>query len=180
MTYFNSRELAAIALCAALWGILASTFAPIVFRMTGLPIFCDMVGFAILILAAWWIRKLGAVAMVGVIATLINFIFNPAGVHFLGFMAASIVFDIVAYSIGFERVFKKSSFTTFSMLLLSILSAAVAGLIIGMFFMAPLALVRWGGVLGWVGLHAVGGVIGGVVGTVLVTALAARGVRQVK
>jgi uncharacterized membrane protein len=65
------------------------------------------------------------------------------------------------------------------MLSVSVLSAVVAGLIIGTFFMAAPALDRWGGVLGWAGLHAIGGVIGGFIGIALVTALATRGVRRV-
>ena len=178
MTCFDSREVAAIALFSALWGVLNSIFAPIVFRMFGLPILCDMVGFAILTLAVWWVRKFGAATAVGIIATVINFIFNPGGVHFLGFTVASIVFDITAKLIGYDRCFKKLIFTTISMLSVSVLSAAVAGLIIGTFFMAAPALANWGGVLGWAGLHAVGGIIGGVIGIVLVTGLDARGVRR--
>jgi len=180
MNYFDSREVAAIALFAALWGVLSSIFAPIVFRMFGLPILCDMIGFAILTLTVWWIRKFGAATAVGIIATVVNFIFNPYGVHFLGFMAASIVFDITAKLIGYDRNFRNSLFTTASMLPVSVLSAAVAGLIIGSFFMATPALARWGGVLGWVGLHAVGGIIGGFIGIALVTGLAARGVRRME
>ncbi len=64
------------------------------------------------------------------------------------------------------------------MLSVSVLSAAVAGLIIGTFFMAAPALARWGGVLGWAGLHAAGGVIGGFIGITLVTGLSTRGVRR--
>jgi hypothetical protein len=175
MTYFYSREVAAIALLSALWGVLNSIFAPIVFRMFGLPILCDMVGFATLTLAVWWIRKFGVATLVGIIATIINFIFNPYGTHFLGFTVASIVFDVTARFIGYERGFKNSLFAKVSMLFVSVLSAAVAGLIIGTFFMVAPALASWGGVLGWAGLHAVGGVIGGFIGIVLVTALAARG-----
>jgi hypothetical protein len=178
MPYLNSREVAAIALLSALWGVLASVFAPIVFRVMGLPILCDMIGFAVLTLAAWWIRKLGAVSMVGVIATLINFIFNPGGVHFLGFTAASMVFDAVSRLIGYERSFRSPSSASVSMLLVSVLSAAVAGFIIGTFFMAAPALARWGGVIGWVALHAVGGAIGGVVGVILIISLSARGIRR--
>ena len=180
MNYFDSREVAAIALFAALWGVLSSIFAPIVFGMFGLPILCDMIGFAILTLTVWWIRKFGAATAVGIIATVVNFIFNPYGVHFLGFMAASIVFDITAKLIGYDRNFRNSLFTTASMLPVSMLSAAVAGLIIGSFFMATPALARWGGVLGWVGLHAVGGIIGGFMGIALVTGLAVRGVRRME
>jgi len=176
MTYFDSREVAAIALFSALWGVLNSIFAPIVFRMFGLPILCDMIGFALLTLTVWWVRKFGAATAVGLIATVINFIFNPGGVHFLGFTAASIVFDITAKLIGYDRCFKKLSITTVSMLSISVLSAAAAGLIIGTFFMAAPALAKWGGVLGWAGLHAVGGVIGGFIGIALVTGLVTRGV----
>ncbi len=179
MAYFNSRDVAAIALFSGLWGILNSIFAPIVFRMFGLPILCDMVGFATLILTVWWTRKFGAAAMVGIIATGVNFIFNPYGVHFLGFLAASIGFDVTAKLIGYDRSFRNSLFSTASMLPVSVLSAAIAGLIIGTFFMEAPALARWSGILGWAGLHAVGGVIGGFIGIALVSGLSARGVRKI-
>jgi len=180
MTYFDSRELAAIALFSALWGVLNSLFAPIVFRMTGLPILCDMVGFAALSITIWWIRKFGAATTVGAIATVINFMFNPGGVHFLGFTAASMAFDLLAKLIGYDRAFRSKLSTTVSMLPVSALSASVAGLIIGMFFMAAPALDKWGGVLGWAGLHAAGGVIGGTIGTLLVVALTSRKVKVAK
>jgi hypothetical protein len=178
MTYFSTREVAAITMFAALWGVLSSIFAPIVFQISGLPILCDMIGFAVLILSAWWIRKLGAVTTVGLIATVVNFVFNPSGFHFLGFTAASVIFDITAWLIGYDRCFRKPLSVAVSMFSVSILSAAVAGLIIGMFFMVAPALTRWGGVLGWAGLHAAGGVIGGFIGITLVTGLSARGVRR--
>jgi hypothetical protein len=176
MTYFQSRDIAVIAIFSGLWGVLNSIFSPIVFQMFGLPILCDMIGFAVLILTVWWTRKFGAATAVGLIATVINFVFNPGGVHFLGFTVASIVFDIAAKLIGYDRSFKNSLFATVSMLPVSVLSAAVAGLNIGTFFMAAPALARWGGVLGWAGLHAAGGVIGGIIGIVLVTGLTTRGV----
>jgi len=56
----------------------------------------------------------------------------------------------------------------------------VAGLIIGTFFMAAPALAKWGGVLGWAGLHAVGGVIGGGIGIALVISLATRGIQRME
>ena len=59
-------------------------------------------------------------------------------------------------------------------IVISTLSAAVAGFIIGSFFMAGPALSLWGGVSGWAGLHAVGGVMGGIIGATLVTALNSR------
>ena len=178
MTYFDKREVAAIALFSAFWGVSGSIFAPIVFRVFGLPILCDVIGFATLTVAVWWIRKFGAAISVGLIATVINFMFNPTGFHFLGFTAASIVFDIMAKLIGYYRCFRNKLFARFSMLSVSVLSAAVAGLIIGTFFMTGPALAIWGGVIAWATLHAIGGVIAGLIGTALIIALDIRRVRK--
>ena len=179
MPYYNSRDLTAIALFSALWGVLNSIFSPIVFRMFGLPILCDMIGFAVLSLTVWWVRKLGAATSVGLIATVINFIFNPNGVFFLGFTVASVIFDLLAWVARYDIYFKRSSLTAISLFSVSVLSATVAGLIIGTYFMAAPALANWGGVLGWAGLHAVGGVIGGLIGTVSVIGLVARGLSRI-
>ena len=150
--------------------------------MFNLPILCDMIGFAVLSLTVWWVRKLGAATSVGLIATVINFIFNPAGLFFLGFTAASIVFDILAWLARYNFYFKKPGLTGIALFFISVLSAAVAGLVIavgglviGASFVPAVVLASWGGVLGWVGLHAVGGIIGGSVGIVLVIGFVARG-----
>jgi len=168
----------AIALFAALWGILNSTLSPIIFRMTGLPIFCDMIGFASLILVVWWVRKLGVATAVGIVATIINFVFNPSGFHFLGFTAASVVFDFLTKLMGYGNCFRKRILGGFLTLVASVASAAVAGFIIGSFFMATPALAQWGGVLGWMLLHAAGGGIGWIIGMALVVSLEARGLRR--
>jgi hypothetical protein len=139
-----------------------------------MPFLCDLIGFAILILGAWWIRKPGALTIVGLIATVINFALG-GGVQFFGFTAAAVFFDLVIAGVGYPRAFKKSTYTTVSMMVVAIASAAVAGVIIGAVFMvgAPL-LAQWGGVAGWAGLHMIGGVIGGFIGNTLVLALKKR------
>jgi len=181
MVYFTSRDVAAISICAALWGVLNPIFSPIFFRMTGLPFLCDLMGFSILTLAVWWSRKFGVTTIVGLIATVINFMFNPTGTQILGFTAASIVFDVAVKLIGYDKAFKNPVFSMLSMVSTSVLSAAVAGFIIATFFMAGPVLTGWGFVFIWAGLHAVGGVIGGVIGVLLVTALISRGIQtQVK
>ena len=171
--YFNSREIAAISLCATLWGVLNTLFAPIFFRMFGLPFLCDLIGFSVLILAAWWIRKLGAITIIGLIATAINFGLGGS-FHFIGFTAASIFFDFATRIIGYNNSFKKPSLTIPIMMSTSILSAALAGFLIGTFFLASPVLANWGGVFGWAGLHAIGGVIGGAIGTFLIIGLNSR------
>lgn len=177
MVYFNSKDIAVIALCAALWGTLNSIFSPIFFSMFGLPFLCDLIGFTALTLTVWWTKKPGAVTMVGIIATIINFTFNPGALHFLGFTAASSVFDAAVWLIKYDNVFRRSINTAIIMIPISTLAAAVAGFLIGTFFMVAPALVKWGGVLGWASLHAIGGAIGGIIGVVLVSSLTSRGIQ---
>ena len=174
MPYFSTRDVAAIAICAALWGILNSIFAPIFFSIFHVPFFCDIVGFSVLILAAWWIRKFGAITIIGAIATLINFALVANPYHFLGFTAASFFFDIILALAGYNRCFAKKTYTIGSMMMVSVASAALAGYLIGSFFMAGPVLETAGGALGWAGLHAIGGIIGGAIGTSLIAGLDAR------
>ena len=173
MVYFTTKEIASISICATLWGVLNTLFAPIFFRMFGLPFLCDIIGFSVLILAAWWIRKFGAITVIGFIATAINFGLG-GGFHFIGFTVASIFFDFATRLIGYDNSFKKPSLTIPIMITISIMSAALAGFFIGSFFMTGLVLVNWGGVFGWAVLHALGGVIGGAIGTFLILALNSR------
>ena len=121
---------------------------------------------------------MGTATAVGSIATLINFILNPAGVVFLGFTVASVFFDLVMWLVRYDRVFKKAISTAVSVVLLSALSAAVAGAFIGAFFMATPALIKWGGVGGWATLHMVGGVVGGVLGVVLISSVTSGGITE--
>jgi len=176
MPYFNSRDVAAIAICSALWGVLNSILSPMFFRMFQLPFLCDIIGFASLILVAWWTRKFGAATAVGLIATVINFMLMPTALHFFGFTVASLVFDVLTRLLGYRNCFEKALIGTISLVSISVLSAFVAGSIIGAFFMEAPALARWGGILGWAGLHAVGGVIAGFIGAPLTTALTKRGI----
>jgi hypothetical protein len=137
-----------------------------------------MIGFAVLIVAAWRIGRFGTVSAVGAIATMVNFFFNPGGLYFLGFTAASVLFDIMYAIIGYKRCFDNNKSMILSMMVFSVLSAALAGAIIGAFFMAAPILVKWGGVLGWAGIHSLGGAIGGMFGIMLVSSIKARGLKK--
>ncbi|MDH5447868.1 MAG: hypothetical protein OEY24_05295 [Candidatus Bathyarchaeota archaeon] len=176
MAYFRTRDLAGITIFAALWGVLNVTVSPIFFQIFSLPFLCDVIGFSALILAVWWVRKLGTATFVGFIALIINMLVRPTALHFFGFFTVSIVFDVLTFLIGYNRLFEKRLLGSTSLFAISVFSAAVAGLIIGSFFMPPVALAKWGGVLSWAGLHAVGGVIGGAVGVSLMNALTVRGI----
>jgi hypothetical protein len=102
-------------------------------------------------------------------------IVRPTALHFFGFFAASIVFDMLAFLSGYNRLFERRLVGSVILFMISVFSAAIAGLVIGSFLMAPSALMQWGGVLGWAGLHAVGGIIGGILGITIMNALNIRG-----
>ncbi len=175
MVYFETRDLAGIAIFGALWGVLNVTLSPIFFQIFSLPFLCDIIGFSALIVAVWWTRKLGTATFVGFIALIINMLIRPTALHFFGFFAASITFDVIIFFSRY-RVFEKKLLSSISLFATAVFSAAIAGLIIGSLFMPPVALARWGGILSWAGLHAVGGVIGGATGVSLMNALIARGI----
>lgn len=175
MTYFRTHDLAGIAIFAALWGVLNVTVSPAFFQIFHLPFACDLIGFSALILAVWWSRKPGTATFVGLIALIINLMVRPTALQFFGFFAASISFDVLTSLSGYNHLFEKRLLGSIALLIISISSAAFAGLTIGSFFMQPSALSQWGGVFGWVGLHATGGVIGGALGVTIINAISMRG-----
>ncbi len=176
MSYLSSKDISAIALFAALWGVLNWTVAPIFWRLTHLPILCDMLASSLLILTVWWTRRLGAATLMGLVATILNFILRPGAIHFLGFTAASVVFDVAAYIAGYNNLSRRGLGSAL-FVAISILSTLIAGLIIGSLFMNPVFLAkRYGGVLFFALLHAAGGVIGGLLGAAIVAGVGVRGV----
>ena len=175
LTYFSSRDITAISLCAALWAILNWTVAPIFWDLTHLPILCDMVGVSLLILTVWWVRKPGATSLMGVIATILNFVLRPSALHFLGFAAASIVFDALSRTTGYRNSLDRRVLGSIVLLTISLLSTLVAGYIIGILFMSPMVLSSmFGGVLFFTVIHGAGGFIGGIIGVVIVRGLEVR------
>ncbi len=176
MGYFRTRDIAGITVFASLWGVLNSMISPVFFQLFNLPFLCDLIGFASLILAVWYVRKVGTATLVGFIATVLNFILTPWAIHFLGFTASSIVFDFLAFLVGYSRLFQSKAPGSLILFSISVFCSATAGWIIGVFFMPAPSLHRWGGILAWAGLHAIGGVLGGAIGVSVVNALPLRGI----
>lgn len=175
MAYFSSRDIAAIALSAAIWAVLNWTVAPIFWQLTHLPILCDMIGMSLLILTVWWTRKPGAVSLMGILATILNFMLRPGALHFLGFTAASFVFDAVSMGVGYGNSLDKPLVSSVSLIAISVLSTLLAGFIIGSFFMNPMFLSNmFGGAVFFAVLHGVGGLVGGAIGVIIARGLEAR------
>jgi hypothetical protein len=119
--------------------------------------------------------KPGAVSLMGGVATILNFVFLPSATQFLGFTVAAILFDAAAYFLGYERCCRKGTLDLALILGLSVASAFAAGLVIGYFFMPPVALAGYGGAIVFALIHAAGGAAGGVLGVVLIRGLRQRG-----
>ncbi len=175
MGFLNTRDLAFVSMAAALWAVLNVTIGPIFWQATRLPVLCDLIGVSLFAITAWWTMKPGAVSLMGVAATLLNFVFLPSATQFLGFTVAAILFDAAAYALGYERCCRKGPWGVVLILGLSIASAFAAGLVIGYFFMAPVALGGYGGAIVFALIHAAGGAAGGVLGVVLMRGLRRRG-----
>ena len=172
MPYFTNKDIAAISIGAALWAILNILISPIFFQMTRLPFLCDLLAFASLILVTWLTRKFGAASLTGIIATLLTLILRPAAFHMLGFVVASVVFDILTKAISYKICFNRNPFVGSSIVVtFSIFCAGIAGAIVGIFFMHFDVLT---GILIWAGLHAFGGLLGGLIGVIIVRALVLR------
>ncbi len=163
------RQIAYIAISAALWSILNALISPYFFAMTKLPFICDMLGVVALMLVSWKIRRFGAATTVGVIATILTLSLNPMMVQFIGFGAASIVFDLIARAIGYGNIFGKCKAALAA--IPSVAMAFTSGIIIAVVFMkfGTANLVLW-----WGALHAAGGAIGTVIGIVAIEALGRR------
>ncbi|MCD6357842.1 MAG: hypothetical protein J7L75_04625 [Thermoproteales archaeon] len=167
----RASDVSIIALCAALWSVLNATLAPIFWRLTHMPFLCDLLAIVSLMLGVWWVRRLGTATLIGIIATILNFALRPGAIHFLGFTAASVVFDLLTRACGYERCFSPRLGPAL-LLALGMASTWIAGLLIGAFFMGGRVPV-----LTFSLLHAAGGLIGSAIGLVLVKAIEARGVR---
>lgn len=171
MTYLNTRLVTAIAMCAAYWAILNNTLSPILFRATGMPFLCDLLAFTTLILAGWWTRKFGIMSLTGLLVTGLTFTLQPNPTQMIGFLVASILFDILIKGLGYNNSFDRPVSSTLILISFSTICASVAGLIIGSLFMSFQTIWQ---VLGWAVLHAIGGFLGGIIGVVLVNALKTR------
>jgi hypothetical protein len=134
-----------------------------------------MIGITVLIVTLWWTRKPGAGSFMGLIATVLNFVFRPSALQFLGFTVACFFFDFASYLLGYKNVLNRGLSSSLSLISLSVISTSIAGLIIGNFFMNPgLLSSLFGGVIVFAAIHGGGGLIGGVLGVVIIKGLESR------
>ena len=160
-----------MATCAALWAVLNAFISPFFWALTQMPFLCDLLAFAALVLVVWWTRRAGAASLTGVVFGLLSFVLRPGAFFNSAFIVAAIAFDLLTWTVGYNRMFDKPLVGSIASVLISIGCAALAGLMIGALFMS---FTSSSVLLVFAGLHALGGLIGGLVGTGMITALRAR------
>jgi len=139
MTYFTTKDIAAVAASAALWAILNILISPIFWQVTRMPFMCDLLAFISLILVIWWTGKFGSASLTGLVVTVLTLMLRPGAFHMLGFVVASILFDVLARAVGYKNAFEKGLGGFRILVSFSTLCAGVAGGIIGVFFMGSSA-----------------------------------------
>ena len=142
---FKTIDLAFIAIFGALWVVLNLTLGPLSFQLLGLPILHDFGVFFTLILVAWITGRFGTSIMVAFIGSAIGILLGAPPL-ILGFAVSAIIFDLFLI-LNHHKV--RLSFKDLAILILAtLLTAYVAGVIIGTFFMmnsVQWALTFWGG-----------------------------------
>lgn len=169
----DSKTAVAVASCSALLAVLNAAVAPIFWSLTRLPFACDIFTFSILILVGYWSGRPGAPTATGVTSSLLTLALRPEALHMLGFLIASIAFDLI-FAWRRRGFFASDAGALAFSIGASVICAFIAGLIIGSLVM------RIGNAIGisiFAALHATGGALGGFIGFVIVGALRRRGVR---
>lgn len=175
MPYFSTRDLAAISLSSAIWAVINWLVSPIFWQLTHLPVLCDMLGISTLIVTAWWVRKPGSIAFVGLVATVLNFILRPDANQFLGFTVASIFFDVVISLLSYDLAVEGGMRSNVILFSVSGIASTIAGFIIGNLFLNPgLLASMFGTAYVFALIHGAGGLAGSLIGIALIRGLESR------
>jgi hypothetical protein len=152
-THFRTIDIAFIAIFSALYIVMNLTLGPLSFQLLGLPILHDFGIFFTLLLVAWITGRLGTSIAVAIIGSAIAILLGAPPL-IIGFAVSSIMFDIIL--IANHHKIRNSIKGLAVPVLATIISAYVAGVIIGILFMSngiQWALTIWGG---W---HLIGGIL---------------------
>jgi hypothetical protein len=174
LTSLTTKDIALTGIFCAMWVVLNLTLGPLSFMLLGLPILHDFGVFFTLLLVAWITERFGTSSMTGIIGSLLAMLLSGMALM-IGFLPAAVVFDLVM--IANHHKIRVSGYSMAIAAIATILSAYVAGVVIGLFFMGmgpQLALAFWGV---W---HAVGGIMAVAVTFPVIVLLEKAHVREIK
>jgi hypothetical protein len=172
--YFTTRDIVLVGVFSAVWVVLSVFVAPIGFMLTGLPLVHDFSVFFTLMIVAWITGRFGASSMTGIIGAILAMLISGMALM-IAFLPVAIIFDLVL--IANHHKIRVSAYSLAVTAIATVLSAYVAGVVIGLFFMGmgiQLALLFWGV------LHAIGGVLAVVITFPIIAVLEKSNVRQMK
>jgi len=175
--YFKPVDIAVIAIFSAMWAILNLTVGPLGFTLFGLPILCDFSVYFTLMLATWVSGKMGTPSAVGVIGAMIVLAMRPASTQMIGFLVSAFIFDALMVLCKHKICFKPYNIGIAS--IATVVSAYVAGVIIGTIFMTPPRPLDWA-LTFWGVWHLVGGIIALIVALPVIGALERAGAKGIK
>lgn len=173
-TYLTTVDIALTAVFCALWMALNLTLGPLSFSLLQLPVLHDFGVFFTLLLVAWVTGRFGTSSLVGMIGSILAILLGGPPL-ILGFAASAVIFDLLM-SANHHKI-RIATYNLIIAVIATMLSAYLAGVLIGVFFMgngSQWALTVWGG---W---HLIGGILTVAITLPIILALEKANVRKIK
>lgn len=169
----KTKYIAFVGIFSGLWAALNLTLGPLGFTLFRLPILCDVSSYFPLLVSVWFLRRYGSATGVGIIGSLVTLFLRPGSTQMIGFAVSAALFDLLMlllkHNVGF------SIKNVLGVTLITLVSAYVAGFIIGTFIM--MGGIFWALTV-WAPLHAAGGLLSIIVSHPILIALEKSGVKK--
>jgi hypothetical protein len=177
-THFTTVDVALTGVFCAVWTALNWYLAPLSFALLGgLPILHDFAVFFTLLLVAWVTGRFGTSSLAGIIGSIfVVSLGGPPPIIMFCFAVSAVVFDLLMFANHHKVRISIYSLTTAA--IATILSAYVAGVLIGVLF-TPANGIQWA-LLVWGGWHIVGGIVTLALTFPVIAVLEKANVRKIK
>jgi hypothetical protein len=170
-----SVNFALISIFSALWVVLNLTVAPLGFAIFHLPVVHSLIIFFMLVLVTWATGQYGAASAISIIGSLIVVLANPQVLPVLGFVPASLIFDLILL-VNHHKINLKAvnvAVVGFASIVCAYIAAVVNGIVIlNLALMFTLTV--------WATWNVLGGVIGVAITLPLIRVLEKAQVKRVK
>jgi hypothetical protein len=173
--YLTTVDVALTGVFCALWIALNLILGPLSFRLLGLPILHDFGVFFTLLLVVWITGRFGTSSMTGIIGAALATLLSGIPLM-IGFAPSAVVFDLLMTANHHKIRITAYSLTITA--IATILSAYVAGVVIGVFF-TPNQTLQWALTV-WGGWHVIGGIVAIAITFPVILSLEKANVRKIK
>lgn len=173
-SHFRTFDVALVSVFCALWVVLNYFLGPLSFQLLGLPVLHDFAVFFTLLLVTWMTGRFGTSFLVGIVGSPVAVLLAPQTVGpMVSFSVSALVFDVLM-SASHHKI-RISFYNLMIAIVATIVSAFLAGVLIGVFFTSgstfETALTFWGA---W---HVIGAIITLVITLPMIAALEKANVR---